>query len=85
MDLVLAAVAVGVALSAKHSGIITLVAVGVIGLAMAIIFAKNATIGRVLKRSAAVAAVSARRNCRALEFLRISFSRDAWDIGRHVQ
>ena len=57
VDLILAAVAVGVALSTKHSGIITLVAVGVIGLAMALVFAKNATMKTRLKRSAAVAAV----------------------------
>jgi len=57
LDLVLAAVAIGVALSAKHSGIITLVAVGVIGFAIASVFARNATIKTRLKRSAAVAAV----------------------------
>lgn len=57
VDLILAAVAVGVALSAKHSGIITLVSVGVIGLAMAIIFTKNATITTRLRRLVAVAAV----------------------------
>ena len=56
-DLILAALAVGVALSAKHSGIITLVAVGLIGLAMAVAFAKNATIVTRLKRTGAVAAV----------------------------
>ena len=57
VDLVLAAIAVGVALSAKHSGIITLVAVGVIGLFMAVVFVRNASAVTRLKRAGAVAAV----------------------------
>ncbi|MEP6705123.1 MAG: phospholipid carrier-dependent glycosyltransferase, partial [Acidobacteriota bacterium] len=57
IDLVLAAVAVGVALSAKHSGIITLTAAGVIGLFMAVVFARGANAVTRLKRSGAAAAV----------------------------
>ena len=57
LDLILTAVAVGVALSAKHSGLIVLVAVGIIGLAMASVFARNVTNATRLKRSGMVAAV----------------------------
>ncbi len=57
VDLILAGIAVGVALSAKHSGIITLVAIGIIGLFMAVVFAKGANAITRLRRSATVAAV----------------------------
>ena len=57
IDLLLAAVAVGIALSAKHSGIITLVAVGVIGLLMALVFARKTNAITRLKHTGAVAAV----------------------------
>jgi tetratricopeptide (TPR) repeat protein len=57
IDLVLAAIAVGFALSAKHSGIITLVAVGLIGLCMAAVFAKGANVATRLWRVGAVTAV----------------------------
>lgn len=56
-DLVLAALAVGVALSAKHSGIITLVAVGVIGIVMAVVFTRDTSATTRLKRAGAVVAV----------------------------
>ena len=56
-DLTFAAVFLGVALSAKHSGIITLAAVGVIGMAMAIAFSKGSAVITRLRRSGAVLAV----------------------------
>ena len=57
VDLILTALALGVALSAKHSGIITLVAVGVIGFFMAAVFVRNASAFTRVKRTGAVAAV----------------------------
>jgi hypothetical protein len=57
VDLVLGALAVGLALSAKHSGIITLLAVGLIGFFMAAVFVRNVNSTTRLKRVAAVAAV----------------------------
>ena len=56
-DLIVTALAVGIALSAKHSGIITLSVVGLVGLAMAIVFSRGATAGKRLKRSIAVVCV----------------------------
>jgi len=56
IDLVLTALAVGLALSAKHSGIITLVAIGVIGAFMAVVFVGDAHVTR-LKRLGIVATV----------------------------
>jgi hypothetical protein len=57
VDLILAALAVGVALAAKHSGIITLVAIGLIGVFAATVFLRNATPITRLKRVGAVAGV----------------------------
>ena len=57
LDLVFAALALGLALSAKHSGIITLGAVGAIGLIMAIFFSHTGGWSIRLKRTGAVAAV----------------------------
>jgi hypothetical protein len=57
VDLVLAALAAGVALSAKHSGIITLFAIGVIGFFMAIVFVRHVNAVTRLKRLGAVAVV----------------------------
>jgi hypothetical protein len=57
LDLILTAVALGIALSAKHSGLIVLVAVGIIGLSMAAVFARNVTIATRAKRCGMVAAV----------------------------
>ncbi|MEP6787066.1 MAG: hypothetical protein ABJB40_01445, partial [Acidobacteriota bacterium] len=55
LDIVLSALALGLALSAKHSGIIAFIAVGAFGMAVAVLFASGALAK--LKRSGAVAAV----------------------------
>ncbi|MEO8042990.1 MAG: phospholipid carrier-dependent glycosyltransferase, partial [Acidobacteriota bacterium] len=57
VDLLLTALAVGVALGAKHSGIITLVAVGIIGVFIAVVLARGANAVTRLKRTGAVTAV----------------------------
>lgn len=57
VDLFLAAISLGVALSAKHSGIITLFAVGVIGVMIAVFFSGRALASTRIKRVGAVAVV----------------------------
>jgi tetratricopeptide (TPR) repeat protein len=57
VDAVLAALALGLALSAKHSAVITMIAVAVIGLASAIFFAGGAKISLRLRRAGFVALV----------------------------
>lgn len=56
-DAVFAALALGLALSAKHSGIITLIAVGAFGFAVSLLFAKGAAVSSRLKRASVVTAV----------------------------
>ncbi len=56
-DAVLAALALGLALSSKHSAIITLIAVAIFGLAVSVLFAKGATAVDRLKRAGVVTAV----------------------------
>ncbi|HEV8593765.1 MAG TPA: phospholipid carrier-dependent glycosyltransferase, partial [Pyrinomonadaceae bacterium] len=56
-DLIIAAFALGLALSAKHSGIITLIAVAAIGMFLALIWVKGAGIAARFRHAAAVAAV----------------------------
>jgi hypothetical protein len=56
-DLLLTGLATGLALSAKHSGIVTLGSIGLVGLAAAIFFSRGETAGTRAKRAAAVAAV----------------------------
>jgi hypothetical protein len=58
-DLILAALALGLALSAKHSAVITAVAVAVIGFVMAVFRARGAGPSVRLRRAVAVAAVLA--------------------------
>jgi predicted membrane-bound mannosyltransferase len=50
VDLILAALALGLALSTKHSAVITMIAVAIIGFVMAIFLVKNAKIIVRLKR-----------------------------------
>ena len=57
VDLIYAAVALGLALSAKHSAVITMAAVAIIGIVMAIFLARNAGIAFRLRRVGLVAAV----------------------------
>ena len=57
VDLIFAALALGLALSAKHSAVITMVAVAVIGIVMAIFWAKNIKNIVRLRRVGLVAAV----------------------------
>ncbi|MBA3351047.1 MAG: hypothetical protein H0U23_01240, partial [Blastocatellia bacterium] len=57
LDLVLAALAVGLALSAKHSGIITLIAVAIIGAVIALAFARGARLSERFRRLGSVGAV----------------------------
>jgi len=57
VDLILAALTLGLALSTKHSAVITMVAVAIIGFVMAIFLVKNAKIIVCLKRLGMVAAV----------------------------
>lgn len=57
LDAVLAALALGLAMSAKHSGIITLIAVGLVGLAATIFFSRAQNWPTCLKRSVAAAAI----------------------------
>ena len=56
-DLILAALGVGLALSAKHSGIVTLFAVALIGMVSAIFYTRGAAARQRLKRVAAAVAV----------------------------
>lgn len=56
-DVVLAGLSLGLALSAKHSGIITLVAIAIFGFGAAVLFAKGASPITRLKHSGLVAAV----------------------------
>jgi dolichyl-phosphate-mannose-protein mannosyltransferase len=56
-DLALTAISLGLALGAKHSGIITLIAVGVIGLGLALVLTKGIAAKLRLIRSAKAAAV----------------------------
>ena len=58
LDAILAALAIGLALSSKHSAIITLIAVAVFGFAVSVLFAKGATAVARLKRAGVVAAVA---------------------------
>ena len=55
VDLVLASIALGLALSAKHSAVITVAVVGILGLSYALFFAQNRNVTSSLKRVAAVA------------------------------
>ena len=57
VDITLAALALGLALSAKHSGIITLIAVGATGVIVAIFFSQAQNWATRLRRSGAVAAI----------------------------
>ena len=57
IDLVLASVSLGLALGAKQSAVITLIAIGVVGVAAAILFARGSTIKIRLAHLGAVAAV----------------------------
>jgi len=57
VDLILAALALGLALSAKHSAVVTMIAVAVIGIVMAIFLADGAKILVRLRRLGLVAAV----------------------------
>lgn len=57
LDIVLAALALGLALSAKQSGIITLVAVGLIGTIVALFFSHAGNLATRLRRTGAVAAI----------------------------
>lgn len=54
VDLVLASLALGLALSAKHSAVVTVVVVGILGLSFALFFAKDRNVPAGLKRIAAV-------------------------------
>lgn len=57
VDLIFAAVTLGLALSAKHSAVITMMAVAVIGIVMTVVFANGAKVLVRLRRVGAVAAV----------------------------
>jgi dolichyl-phosphate-mannose--protein O-mannosyl transferase len=57
VDLIFAALALGLTLSAKHSAVITMIAIAIIGFVMAIFLVKNAKIIVRLKRLGMVAAV----------------------------
>lgn len=57
LDLIFAALSLGLALSAKHSAIITLIAIAIIGFLMAVVFAKEAGIAVRLRRLGSVTAV----------------------------
>jgi hypothetical protein len=57
LDLVLAAVALGLALSAKHSGIIVLIAVGLVGMAAVLFTIRSTGLGSSVRRTGTVAAV----------------------------
>jgi tetratricopeptide (TPR) repeat protein len=57
VDLIYAAVTLGLALSAKHSAVITMLAVAIIGILMAIFWAKDAGVAVRLRRVGLVAAV----------------------------
>jgi tetratricopeptide (TPR) repeat protein len=57
IDLIFAALALGLALSAKHSAVITMAAIAIIGIVMAIFLARNAGIVVRLRRVGLVAAV----------------------------
>ena len=59
VDLVLASAATGIALTTKHSAIITFIAVSVIGMLMAVVFVKDASAAQRLKRAGAVVGVAA--------------------------
>jgi tetratricopeptide (TPR) repeat protein len=59
IDLVFAALTTGVALTTKHSAIITLVAIGVIGLFTAVVFVRNANAVTRIRRAAAAAGIVA--------------------------
>jgi hypothetical protein len=58
VDLVLASLSLGLALGAKQSAVLTFIAVGIVGVAMAIVFARGVSINGRLKRLGAVVAVA---------------------------
>ncbi|MDQ3686707.1 MAG: phospholipid carrier-dependent glycosyltransferase [Acidobacteriota bacterium] len=57
VDLIYAALALGLALSAKHSAVITMAAIAIIGIVMAIFLARDANVAVRLRRLGLVAAV----------------------------
>lgn len=57
VDLVFAAVALGLALATKHSAVITMAAVAIIGITAAILLSRGANLSARLRRTGAVAAV----------------------------
>lgn len=59
LDLVLAALSLGLALGAKQSAVITLIAIGLAGVTAALIFARGSNIGTKIKRLGLVTAVIA--------------------------